>query len=441
MTTKHLIYVDRPEYSEKAIECSQKLSDSVLIAMNSMVMWQLKKAGHHFRIPYDYYDYNALFEVNEHLYERIETICRYMDERVIENVPFFKEKKFKPSRSLYYLIKLAVNTLCMQNLNIEKILEYEKPGKVYYFIPSKKKTVSKTIFCSEEMHSFPELMYANLRAKNIAFSVLRGVEGEPIQIRPKVNNDGMIVHSKIFLKKVLKRAYLSYEMSRNLFQKCNTDLTLLIYLNGYSVRIFSEEVRRRNLAKIIEFDTVKRKTPDLSALKEDIQQFWNSLSKDHHFEGLFSSGDVNLFPILDQYLGYLVRRYFLIAGEYMAKIESLLKKKRIDALLTPMLAFPDQWLCAKVCKHFGVDIITWQHGNYAMSKPHSQPAFADIRDADHWFAFGKGTQKAYEKAGKTWNTNIIAVGSCDLDKIKHNNQNPGRREIGNSKNRTRNVWW
>lgn len=434
MSDKNIIFVDKAEYAEKAIQYSGKLDNCLIIALNSMVMWQLEKFGQAFKTPYDYYDYNELLEINEHLYVTIETIFQYMDEKVLENVSFFKAKRFKPSRSLYYLLKTALNTLCFHNIHIQKVLEYEKPHKVYYFAPSRKKILSHNHFDADEMNAWSELMYANLSKKNIDFSVFKGIKEYKKTTKSEFRN--CMQQSKILLKKPIRKAQYSLEKVLKLFEKSNTNLTLLIYQNAFSVSILSEEIKRRKLAKIIEFNKVRRKTFHDSVLREDIDKFWDILSNDDNFQRLFSFKDINLFPILNQYIGHLVTKYFILVAEYMAVIESLLKRERIDVLLTPLLADPDEWIFGKVCKHFGIPVITWQHGNYAMFKPHSLPVFIDIRDADHWFAFGNGTKNAYVDAGKTWNTNIVAVGSCELEKIRLNRQNSGRQEIKSSKKRT-----
>jgi len=433
-SNKNIIFVDKAEYAKDAIQRLNGLGDGIIVALNSMSMWQLEKLGQVFKMPLDYYDYDELLQLNEQLYEVAENICQYMDDKLVENISFFRCKDFRPSRSLYYLIKVALNTLCCQNMHIQKVLEGERPDKVYYFIPSRNKILSRGVFCSDEMQTWPETIRANADSKGIdSYSAFKKIQNGRIENL----KDYLLKLSRLLNRLSRKRQFHTH--TKNSYDSAGEpkeDLTILIYKTGFSIGTFLERIKGHNLAKVLDFSKINKRTFNSSGLKTDIDRYWNALLQDYNFISLFSFNGINLFPNIKQYIGYLVKRYFILVPEYMAAIESLIESERVDALLTTFFTFPDEWLCAAVCRYFEIPIFTWQHGNYGMSRPHSQPVYTDIRDADYWFAFGEGTKDAYTDMADRWNTGIIPVGSCTLEEISRKKEVPlNKKKIGDSTKR------
>jgi len=402
-------------------------------------MWELEKRAVPFKIPYDYYSVDELFCLAENLYGRTEEICDYLDRKILDFIPFFREKQFKPAHGFSHMIKIMLNTLCQEALNIHQVLQHANPEKVIILEMSPDRLNQNFYVDPDEpgrslpldrvrMNTYSKLIKAILKKHNISEVIIRsrryrksnGVKSFKKLTNFLQNKYTILKNFRTQLRAIKNKSYRGWIDSKS--QKEINSPTVLVFKNTYSVGILSQYMKQNRIGRVIEFEknNFGQKENLQFNLKDSIDRLWNDLREDSEFKGLFTFEGINFLSIADEYFCYLLLKGLLEIADIYNKTRIILKDEKIDVFLLSTIGYPDIWTAVEVCKSNGIPVIIWQHGNYAIFDPHTQPVYHDIKNADYFFAFGNGVRNAYLEEAKKRNTEIISIGSSCLDRININ---------------------
>jgi len=427
---KNIVFIDHEDNVQSALAYCRENDDCLLIALNSMVMWELEKRGQTYRIPYDYYNTETLLDLKEDLYDLTEKICDHLDNQIIDLIPFFKQKKYKPAHAFFFQIKTALNTVCHSLINIIGVLDSENPKKVIFF-ETKQEELNFDYYLDPVKYSvYSKLIKTVAKKKNISRNNFQSKANcTKLSLSSQKINWGKLRDEIRRLKSAYYRLKTHFKLL-NLFQKNKTNLQvkkiigpslkILVFNPGYSISLLVRFMKNFRVGKIVDINKELRSKNKHAQLdiNEQFNKLWNALKEDQYFNQLFTVGEVNLLTVINDYLHHILIKGSVDIINIYDKVTSMLRRERPDIYLLPTITSVDSWATTMVIKKAGIPVVTWQHGSYAMFDPHTQPVQYDIKNADHFFVFGEGVRDAYFEEGKRWNTKIVPIGSIVLDKIK-----------------------
>ncbi len=131
----NICFIETQEQIDKLGE--DILRESLLIAMTPWAMYGLDMLNLRYKIITDYYGIESLDRWNYEIADGVSSFCRSMDKIIKGNLndDIFKGSRFEPCFWMTkYIMALFFPTICYINI-IKKIIEDEKPARIYYFTP------------------------------------------------------------------------------------------------------------------------------------------------------------------------------------------------------------------------------------------------------------------------------------------------------------------
>ena len=433
---EELIFVDRADNAGEAVQYADRRQACRIVALSSSAMWALEKQSCAYATPYDYSDLAALHALNEDLYYRTQRICDRIQEKVFVQISCRSPHELRVGEAFFHPIKCALNTVCHRVLTLQAVMRRERPSTAVVFERLDKRSVAGTYLDPGEVPILDELTKLVLGSNSVAVRV--------IHERRRSRLATVRIHSVRVLSRAVYRLLRNLKLRAKACRKHRQDraapvlgdparrLDILAFRAHYSAGVLCDHIRRQGLGTVIEFEHWQdRSDVDVEKYRTEIvadfDELWARLAEDRQFNTDLSVEGINLLPVLNTYLRHLLVEGAVRVLSVVAKTRAILDRGHVKALLLPTVTFMEEWACATACRQRGIPVITWQHGSCAMFTPHTQPLYYDIRNADCSFVFGEGVRESFAGAAEKYGTQVIAVGSCQLDRIRSLRDRPLRR--------------
>ena len=438
-----LIFVDHEVDIPAVVEFCRENPRTRLIALNTMVMWELEKKNLEYSIPADHFDAHELRLLRENLYERTEQICDRLDELYINSIPEYTDGRHPPDHAFFHAIKCALNTLCSNLIYIGRTVDAIQPDRIILFQPSYHEIPFDYLLDPGKHFLFPRLIEIFTSVRSISLDVQASEKGTVSLLTPALISRQSLLRWILKIKAGVRTVKTQWRFSFQFRKSQSADdvrerlippLKICVKNLGASVGQFTRFMRLAKIGEVVDIDRVigTGTTPSGEDRDGAFEKFWNEIQADGELNSLFTFEGIELFPVLREYLHFLFKSGLEQIEETTKGTAGFVSRNRPDAFLLPTITHFNSWAAAMVFRESGIPVVTWQHGSYAMFDPHTQPVHYDIKNADHFLVFGEGVRSSYFDEAKRWETEIKPVGSIDLDEIEIGKKSYGIAGRGDS---------
>lgn len=426
MSGRQIIFVERASDAVAAARLSGQSGDSTIIALNSSVMWELEKQNAPYRIGLDFYPRGELFDLKGDLYDRVEKVCVRLDEILVEQVSGFRDSQDEPlhlARAVFHSLNSLLNTLAQNLLNILRPCQALKPQRIGVYAPPPDRPHENLKLDPDRINLFFKLLQAVAEDQGIDLDVFdafprRGLWRKRIQ-NVRLFTARLITKGPAKLRDAFRRTPVaSQHLVAALDGTRSSAMRVFVPKQRYSAGMLARSLAGQDIATVIgPLPVTAASQQEDQQLRRQFEKAWQVIRDDPRIAELFTFEEIGMLGLVDEYLRTLLRIGLIDAMRIYRQTRRMLARNPVDIMLLTTVVHPDGFGMALACRDEGIPVVTWQHGNYAMFEPHPQPAYYDIREADHFFAFGEGIKRAYTEYGRKWNTQIVPVGSAPLDRI------------------------
>jgi len=403
---KKLVFIENVEGAKKYISDNKK-NEQMVIALNSEVEWFLEKNKVYYKSSFNYFDESSLKSLNEEIYNYCSVICEYINLVIKDKISFYSKNDINPGFSIFYFLKLAINTYLYYTHCINAVLLSEKPKEIIYYGKINPKPTEFSDYLKIPIY---KILNDCAKQSKINFKI----------VKVSFKKSNYKISKKIILSSIIKRVKTKlYNIFIIKAQKISSNkFNLITYRAGFSIKSFSIELIKRNLANIYEF-----KDSNFKKVDKELNAFINFLLNDKNFKSLFIHNKINYFEYVSNLISHIIINYFSLVPLFIHHLRPFSYHNQKTVLMTPNISYPDEYLFISIAKMYGIKVITWQHGSYGMFKTHTLPVYIDIKHSDYWFSFGPGLENRYRNELKINNTKFKAIGNDDLKSYSINSKN------------------
>ncbi|HOK41847.1 MAG TPA: hypothetical protein PLD27_12515 [bacterium] len=398
----NLIFFENSEQLVFFLNNHQKFNNHNLkyIALTPYAIRKLEELNLRFSYPEQYYnceeEYKKLTTI---FWDYNKKIIEYFDNLVIENDIKFRKENLKPFECFAYHFERLLNTIKIKLFELIKIIETEKPQKIYFF-----KTF-KHSFDVDLQYSDVESIYYYLLIeickKNwIDYEIL---ESNFSETENKSKNNFFV----LVLKKL--HSWKFYFRKLKIFFKNHLNLT------GRNILIIS----MRNVS-LIKYDLIKSGYKIFVINNKKITKLffkksrYSPLLKDKIEKKLFEFLGINFFPLIESRLDFFLQRLENIFEIYEYYFKYLTKKKVklifADSILVTQ--FFANLILVSAAKKLKIPIAVWKHGG-CFEDEYNIPLswyLHEIRYCDYYFLYGNKQIEIFKKYDKLNTTQYSTVG-------------------------------
>jgi len=425
MSGKQVIFVERASDAAAAARLAGERGDSTIIALNSSAMWALDRLNAPYRIGLDFYPLEELCDFRENLYDRIEMICARLDEILVDQVPAFGDSQGEPlhlARGIFLPLKCLQNALTQNLLNILRPCLALEPQRICVYAPPPARPQESLYPDPDRFNLFYKLLRAVAEAKGIDLDVL-DVPRRCGPWRKRVHTIRLLL-AKLFDKGTakLRDAFRRTPAPGPVPQAAcdgtvSSAMRVFVPKPRYSAGMLARAMVCQGVGTVIGPPAADTWPEEDQQLPRQLEDAWRVIRDDPRIAELFTFEGVALLGLVAENVRTFLRMGLTEALRAYRQTRRKLARESVDVMLVSTVGHSDDLGMVLACRDEDVPVVIWQHGSYAMFDPHTQPGYYDIRDADHFFAFGEGTKRAFAAAGRKWDTQIAAVGSGPLDQM------------------------
>ncbi|MDP6543327.1 MAG: hypothetical protein QGH60_05005 [Phycisphaerae bacterium] len=425
MSGKQIIFVERASDAAKAARLAGERGDSTIIALNSNAMWALEKRNVPYRIGLDFYGLEELFDYRENLYDRVEMICARFDEILVDKLPILRDSQDEPlrlARGIFLPLKCLLNALTQNLLNILRPYLALEPQRICVHAPLPARSQESLYPDPDQFNLFYKLLRAIAEAKGIDLDVLDAPRRRG-PWRKRVDAIRLLV-AKVLDKSAAKlRGALGRAPAADPVSQVACDATVSSAMRvfvpkpRYSAGMLARTMACQGVGTVIGPPSASAWSEEDQQLPSQLEDTWRVIRDDPRIAELFTFEGIALLDVVAENVRTFLRIGLTEALHAYRQTRRTLTRESIDVMLASTMGNPDDLGMVLACRTEDVPVVIWQHGSYAMFDPHTQPGYYDLRDADHFFAFGEGTNRAFAAVGRKWDTQIATVGSAPLDQI------------------------
>ena len=154
------------------------------------------------------------------------------------------------------------------------------------------------------------------------------------------------------------------------------------------------------------------KKVDIDALSKACEE----LRKDDKFRKFFLWNSIDFFPVVEDYLQFLVVRLTPACLNAYERTHEILKKKKIKVFLSSGFTTCTSHSAARAARNLGIPVVVWRHtGHGPMDILFSK--YIHLMSSDIVFVFEKGTVGKLSKVAKRCTTLLVPVGSPSLENM------------------------
>lgn len=384
--------------------------DKKVIALSSNSMWCLKKNNIKYNLPYDYFNYKDLDNVNENDYKVARTIVDFVKKKLVKTDHLSSATS---SDFLLHPVKILLSNINHRRLNILSVIKNEKPESIIYFT-DKRKIVNDTLYQNPDNNGYYEKIIVIISSDmKIQLEVVQQKSHWVESRRSWIST----LKIKVFIKDLIELVLLNIKKSFQ-FKKKHTH-AIFIGQNSQSVNYFYRNILKSGQYRVflsnyrLSLHYIFFNLFNYSSNKK-LMRLIKGLLQEKEFIKLTKLDNRLFNDILKGALFDIIIKGYRIYQSSFKQINRVVKKNDISLFLSSTVTQIEIWGQRDAFKINHIPIITWQHGSYCMVRNFSQPIYYDLQPADFFFAFGKGVKKYFSSKGIN-KAKIINTGSPHLD--------------------------
>ncbi|MFH2106777.1 MAG: hypothetical protein ABII22_05950 [Candidatus Micrarchaeota archaeon] len=393
---------------------------TTLIALSPFAMHELDKNNFKYKIPEDYYGAEELYQFGMENYKKVERICSIIDDLIHEQSPEFKKKGITPAAFGFFHLKLLYDSILLRTFQLSKIICAENPDEIlFYGQPSRLIGFSQEAF--QVLFDNSESIYSILLSLDQwSFKpVILGSIKTPTGI-------GFFKRAMCFIRNKVKPLLKSHSQAETLrldLSEKSMDKFPVIFFGGkYNwgscMRNFKDSgiFPILELSDDVEYWAVNEMAIGTADVPPDPKKIMDCLRSNSEFCSLFIFENIDVLPIAGPRLLFLFNRVAKACMNSYLLSNSFSKRNGIGAMLTSGFSNPIAKSFAKAALDIGIPVFSWQHGNYGYLDQPMIPYSDFVKSGIH-LVFGEGVVEKYGKQAKQSGTELVPIGSSNLDKL------------------------
>jgi|GEM_PF-241279 len=386
------------------------------VSANPAASWTLEKGGISFTLIEAFYDNNALYTRGLSRYLFVEEICNQIDEYLMDRNKILKQYGLLPARDNFVSLKIAFDILELRADMLTGVIRELHPSFVLV------RTSPTPPVPDLRLNCIPVGLEESIFAHLLHLPGWPCLTGE-FDTSTSEERDSKI---SIFKPSTIKKYLIGYVptvfihlgpwrsfllLPQVILNQLKRGPVLFMQRFAYSWDYMIDTVVREGY-RIVDLDR-------LTALHEETNSDFSLPPK---FQEWLSSAWMGAYPDLSGL--YLSRITPFIEQSY--RDSGIITESVSNAILrnTPGHAFicgPKinffEHLPAKICSHYGIPIISWQHGG---AGHHLAPIilYHGMMTSDYYLVFGEGTYEALQSDPlNKFPCHSIAIGSVELEEL------------------------
>ena len=424
---------------EEVKDCLKKVekpdSEKLFVALSPSAMYELEKRNIEYSILEDFYGPKEIYKLGINNFRKVETICELVDKYIHDSISAIADIGITPAMFNYIDLMHFYNSVTGRLFQFFKLIKSENPSIVF-------------IYPSRSCFSPP-----NLQIMDSLCSMLLTLPGWPVQIRMlspnyALNNNLSSLRKDKYEKLVkwLQRyprlfdiiAHYHVHRWRGLSGLSSPHkgkrIQVMLFGQAFSWDYCREDLQSAGFDPIFyrirdDLDYWMNLKPprwlDMGALEEA----WKELRENEKFRRFFLWNGINFFPVMEEYLRFMVTRLTPACVNAYEKTYEILQKKNIKVFLSSGFDSCTGHSAARAARNLGIPVVVWQHGpivaqfrwllyNDFRGPPAYPPAsYVNLMSNDFLFVFGEGVAKNLEKLAKPFGTKLVVIGSAALESV------------------------
>ena len=443
---KSLILLENEEQVKDYLEHHGEIKGTKqIIALSPFAMYELDKRNLSYRIPEDYYDPQELYRLGMDNYQRVKALCDIVDKKIQQHVPATAEAGITPALFNYYFLKIAYDAVTIRLFQLSNLIEVERPDTVFIHT-TKKYPFGLSPAAPSLLFDNRESIYSRLVTLNnlrTHFVLLPAVSQREYNYNNKEGGSLPSVLTETTKRWLQRHPNLLHLLSRTKEDGWHGFSTeLKSYLQNAPVLLVGGDYNWNEC--LDEFlsagiGPVYRMQADLSYWIDDGSFRGNGLNTvgeellgDAELCKLFVWDNIDFLQLFEERIKFLITRLTVVCLNAYRKAESILKEKKIRAVLASTLSSSIGQSASKAAQNANVPVITWQHGAYGFA---FDPMFGytDLMSYDIYYASGMGVVEQFTKLAGHLDTRLVPIGFASLDKL------PQRRTVRATKSQRKTI--
>ena len=449
--SKNLIFVEFQSQIEPALKERENNPDSCeVIALSPEAMYYLYRRGISYSIPEDYYKEEELNEIGLANFQKLEELCKIIDNIVIDACPSFKQYELKPMMFHFYHLKILIDSLSLRLAAILRVLEHSQPSRVYYFSPDPQPVTWELCFFPKESifsHLIPLVSdYLGIQCNCLDVSSPTNHSPTPKKSsfwqrhlkqmhKEKVNilfKTGILRHLSNVSNKPTILVILQSADIDSLFKACvSNKLFRFIFWNGEMdpFTAFPLKLYEKRLDTSLDSSSI-------AAIDNELTLFWKRICESSEIKETFNLSGISYWdviqPRLQCFFTQCLREIFLL----YTKALILLPRFRVNMVLTGTTFGYRHKAIVAAANKLQIPVCTSQHGGGYGVCDMPMHTYTDFIGADYFWAYGEGVCKHFADRHKS-NTGYavpVPIGSSSLDalkeKLSNDNSSALRKKYG-----------
>lgn len=419
------------EHEGQVKNCLKRIKNikgqKLLIASSPFAMHELDKQDFPYNILEDYYDPKELYKLEMNNLQKVENLCDMIDNGIHDVCSPIAKAGITPAMFSFLGVKVLYDTVMTRLFQLFKLIEAENP-------------VALLAYAGEY---YPLRTALGFNHRESIYARLLALPGWRLQIKrlPYVPYpEGPHVQKKTYqkFKKLMwwlqghpKLFDLAVEYDRcgwfglfnrlKSYPRADKSVEILLFGQGFSWD------RCRGQLQSVGIDPIFSRVRDnleywmggqfANGVDVDaLSNVWEGLRKNDKFREFFIWNKIDFFPVLDDYLRFLVEQLTPACLNAYEKTCEILKKRKIKAFLAPVFDSCTSHSAARAARNLSIPVIVWQHGAYGPVN-HPLANYTDLMSSDILFLFGEGTVDRFKEPAKRFNVLLVSVGSALLDDV------------------------
>ena len=421
-----------------------------LIALSPFAMYELDRHEVSYKIIEDCYDQKELYALGMDNYSKVEELCNLIDSHIYRKFPKLKELGIKPAFFSIFHLKMLYDSATIRLFQLSKFIDSEKPDIVVIYqskhFPLNPEMGVQSLFPNNHESIYSQLLeLQGWRVKVAILPEASSQESSKIEtpnvnrtqrlkdrVLKRVQNSPVLYEFAVTFKKVGWRAVLSRLRD---VTAASADNPVLLYGGGYNWDYCRKDLKNMGIGPVIRVIGDQHCWLDSVSMDEEkrLSAAWSELKKDDEFREFFLWGKIDFFPLMEERLRFIVERIAPACLRSYEEAESIIKDKKIKALIASTFASCFGHSFAQAAHNANIPAIIWEHGPFGLYDSRIKE-YTDFFGSDFHFSWSEGLFDVYSKRAQRHGAKICPVGSAKLDALykKHTN----KREI---KKRNRKV--
>ncbi|MFC2156806.1 hypothetical protein ACFLT9_03115 [Acidobacteriota bacterium] len=393
-------------------------TDIVWVALSPEVMWELDERKISYNLPEDYINNTELGKTCLGYREKLDTLCRRIDEQILDKSPDFRTWGVQPLLFNFMPLTMMIDSLAGRILQLSAILNSYPHSTIVVFRNTKNIWSKEGILFSNKCSLWAEILTISDWNRKIEFI---------IETRSFLLISGLFfgrlksIHSN--LKELSHRSFLltNFFINRkNGRSNAAKNSSNRVYLSHQSPGEWRAVIPHflKNGVKIIYTNNNMFHSRKVSRAKTPVEEF-DSIMRELDIEDLFTVSGINFYPLISEKIIRLCSQVFAYSLNVERKLKRILNKYKIEALLTTNSLDFQGHVVEQIVRSNNVPVIRWQHG--FMFEQYGRLAqlneYNNMMTSDMVYTFGEAVTAAHQLHQQTFPVNITSMGSTSLDKI------------------------